>query len=106
MQISSTGPCCVCAGSPARVILHLPFEAPFGFQGWGCIACDLPLRGAVALICERCAGEAKANGQLPDLTHICAGFYLMQGKRVPMPPPADRVLFEHDRDQHPEMEDL
>lgn len=103
MHTSSTGPCCVCEGSPARVIVYLPFRAPEGFRGWGCVQCGLEMRGAVALICDACADEYEALGEALPLKTMCAGVYVMEQKRVPITPEAQRVPHVHDLRYHPEV---
>lgn len=100
---SDRGPCCACGGPDVNVIIHLPFEAPEGFRGWGCFQCHLPLRGAVALVCERCAAAAELQAQLPPLKTICGGEYALEGVRVPHPPKEQCLPFEHNLALHPEI---
>ena len=53
------GECCVCrqAGHTVRNIVMLGFKAPVPGTGWGCAVCGLPANGALAVVCDRCAGR-------------------------------------------------
>jgi len=50
--MDSLGSCCAC-GKPddgsVRNVLCLAFEAPKGFNGWGCFVCGIPSKGAIAV---------------------------------------------------------
>jgi len=72
------GPCCVCekAGPDVRNVVMLDRKGPVPGRGWGCLVCDLPLDGAVAVLCDDClanrAGEIRfvcngcpKDGRLP-----------------------------------------
>ena len=50
------GACCACntTGPTVRNFLCLDKKAPVPGQGWGCMVCDLPLDGAVAVVCDSC----------------------------------------------------
>jgi len=66
-------------------------------KGWGCFTCDLPLNGALAVLCDACfdlylAGE--------PLRSICTGNPDKDGRT-----PYDQMSqepFEHNMDLHPE----
>lgn len=30
--------------------------APIPGTGWGCVVCNLPLNGAIAMLCDKCVG--------------------------------------------------
>ena len=49
------GPCCSCFGViDVRNILCLEKRAPVPGTGWGCVVCNLPLDGALAVVCDAC----------------------------------------------------
>ena len=50
------GPCCACGatGPAVRNIIQLPFLAPTLGAGWGCVKCELPTNGAIAVVCDSC----------------------------------------------------
>lgn len=78
--------CCAC-GREKRVrnIVMLDQKALTPGAGWGCVVCNLPNDGAVAVICDECAangtplqfavdgylesGALVAIGELPDIPH-------------------------------------
>lgn len=49
------GPCCAC-GKPnyPQNFLMLPHKAPIPGTGWGCVVCNLPSDGALAVVCDDC----------------------------------------------------
>ncbi len=83
------GPCCTC-GTTVGVnnIMMLELRAPTPGKGWGCLVCNLPQDGAVAVLCDACA-----DGGLP-LKMVCDG-YPKDGKRVPFDSLPDEP-FMHD----------
>jgi hypothetical protein len=93
------GWCCACEGeiSPSNpIVVFLPFQAPEGFCGWGCMACHLPARGAIAVMCQDCIGAEKAP------RFIAAGVNVGDNMRVSL----ERYLqipFLHDLRLHPEL---
>lgn len=90
------GPCCVCR-KPGRHanVMCLDFEAPAGFKGWGCIICNKPQRGAVAVYCNACVDTK----QPADAVDICGGTYVTDKVRVPLEGYV-RVPFSHDEKLH------
>lgn len=83
----SLGPCCNCGTTENVVnVVMLDRRGPQPGFGWGCVVCDLPSDGAVAVLCEGCIGQAPQS--------VCEG-YPQDGKRVPI----DKLpvgSFEHD----------
>ena len=79
----------------------LDFEAPAGFTGWGCVVCHLPMRGAIATLCDRCADT---EWSVEQLRYIVGGTYVFEGVRVSLDG-FKRIPFHHDRSQHPELLD-
>lgn len=77
-MIDEVGPCCVCGHDDGTVrnIVFMPFEAPAGFRGWGCSVCDLPARGALAVVCDDCVGD---QGKV---RLICGGERITEGARL------------------------
>jgi hypothetical protein len=95
---SDLGPCCICGGPHAVVIIMLERRGPIPGRGWGCVQCGLPCDGAVAVICERCEPRWRINPA--SLAHCCRGWPASDG-RVPIAelPPG---VFDHDMTKHPE----
>ncbi len=92
------GSCCACeqSGPTVRNVMQLDFLAPDGFSGWGCVVCDIPMRGAIAVLCDAClAGSAEPR-------FIATGHYLTEGKRQALEN-YPRVAFGHIEHRHPEL---
>jgi hypothetical protein len=87
------GPCCACGKDDRTVsnIVFFDFEGPAGFEGWGCVVCSLPPRGAVAVLCDSCR---HLNAQ-PRF--FCGGKYIGDRVRVEI---ATRTPFAHDAVKH------
>ena len=93
----SLGTCCNCGcdGENVRNIVMLGLRSPEPGNGcWGCLVCDLPSAGAVAVLCDKCieAGEAPQRA--------CLG-YPDQNRRIPLSELTER--FQHDDSKHPEV---
>lgn len=73
----SLGPCCHCERDGARTILMLPVRNQVPGHGWGCFACDLPLDGASAVLCDDCAPLC-ALGTAPRFA--CRGYPATDGR--------------------------
>lgn len=52
----SLGACCVCEKEDEEIrnIVMLDRRAPVPGTGWGCLVCNLPSDGAVAVVCDAC----------------------------------------------------
>ena len=65
------GTCCACQEAipddMPRSVIYFNFKSPTPGRGWGCLFCNLPSEGAVAVICQKCleAGET--------VTHVVEG---------------------------------
>lgn len=96
---TNLGPCCAC-GRPndrsVRYLVMLGFEAPEGFNGWCCVVCGIPPRGAQAVICEGCIAAGNVEPRW-----IMGGVYATDGVRVPLDG-YERVPFTHNLALHPE----
>jgi hypothetical protein len=93
------GPCCICESSEdVYVIIMLPQRCVVPGHGWGCVVCDLPPDGALAVICEECEPIYRADETV--LRFACRGYPASEG-RVPIAElPADP--FYHDPTKHVE----
>lgn len=71
------GPCCacLCSDKPALGVVMLPLRAGIPGTGWGCVSCNLPQDGAVAVMCESCIAGKSA------LQMVCEGFVTEKGRR-------------------------
>ncbi|HYK54157.1 MAG TPA: hypothetical protein VEV38_11555 [Candidatus Eremiobacteraceae bacterium] len=92
-----TGPCCNCLEITAlRNVMFIHRRGPTPGRGWGCVVCNLPQDGAVALICDACA---RTLTDLPKF--VCTG-YMKDGERTPLDTLSPEP-FDHDPEFHPEM---
>ncbi len=71
----------------------LPFHAAIPGTGWGCLLCELPANGAVAVICHDC---------LRNLTPIRFAIdgHAEDKMRVPLTAIAGNGPFGHNHDKH------
>lgn len=91
------GPCCCCQQVvPLTAVAMLSFKAPTPGTGWGCYQCGLPMDGAIALVCDRCA-DSNA-----EIRFVCGD----------LPSKPDRVSIaqlqaghDHDLSKHPELQE-
>lgn len=99
---SKFGACCRCLKDDGnvRTIVHLEFEGPSDFNGWGCVQCGVPQRGALAVICDACADGMKS---IDELSFICGGKYMVDRERLPLEG-YERKPFGHDLSKHPEVQ--
>ena len=100
------GNCCVCEEKITDALANIfqmdyKVPVPSGTNpetGWGCFVCNLPMEGAVAVVCETCIrvyGEVSVWDQIK---------FLMDGRdrRIPVPPVEERIHHDHDYSKHPE----
>jgi hypothetical protein len=95
------GPCCNCGkrGHDVNSILMLDVKLPpdaRGF-GWGCLVCNLPPDGAIAVLCDACY-RAVESGQ-EQIRSVCLG-YPREGGRISRASCTEPHL--HDASKHPE----
>lgn len=92
------GPCCIC-GSMKRVrtFCHLDRKCPTPGRGWGCLVCNLPPDGAIAVVCDSCIKSAD-GGPLP-LKFACRGYPATDGR---IPASELQGSHQHDLSFHPE----
>jgi hypothetical protein len=86
------GPCCNC-GRPGRVgtIAMLDRRSPTPGRGWGCVVCNLPSDGAIAVLCDDCLDVWPPK-------FVCTGYPAVDG-RTPYAWLSPET-FEHDRSKH------
>jgi len=93
------GACCLCEGTKGvRNLLSLRQKATMPGRGWGCLQCELPGDGAIAVVCDACLKRVQAG---EPLKFACLD-YVTTGKRIPI----GDITGEHDHDysRHPEIE--
>ena len=92
-DVPKLGPCCACGRSDrlVRNMLSLDKKSPIAGRGWGCLVCDLPNDGAVAVVCDECLGA--------PLRWACRGYPGSDG-RVPFDSLAG--THQHNMARHPE----
>jgi hypothetical protein len=98
MKRDSFGPCCACEEiiDTVRNIGFLDRRCAVPGHGWGCVVCELPLDGALIVLCDRCAtAEDKPR-------FACRGRPNADG-REPIEETMARPKFQHDLRFHPEM---
>jgi hypothetical protein len=90
------GICCECGAEPATTVMLLDRLAPKPGTGWGCVLCDLPSDGAVAVLCAECDDKLQDQNRGPAF--VCSGFP-KENNRLPF----DRLSlekFEHNAEKH------
>jgi len=93
------GPCCVCGGlEDVQTIVMLDKKAPIAGTGWGCVVCDLPSDGAVAVVCDLCAAAFESVSD-PPFQYAVSG-WPGAGGRVPIG--ELQGTHAHDLTKHPE----
>ncbi len=87
------GPCCACnrRSLSVRNVVSLPYRAPLAGTGWGCLVCNLPPDGALAVLCDRCLRENRT------IVRYCVG-YAAASLRAPIPEHPEP--FDHDEAMH------
>lgn len=87
------GQCCACnkPGRSVRNLVMIKKRAPVPGSGWGCLVCDLPNDGALAVVCDACL-----DGNVAPVYAI-EGY--AEGKRRMLVADLDGV-FDHDRAKH------
>lgn len=91
------GPCCVCESTvDVHSLIMLNQKAPMPGRGWGCVVCDLPSDGALAVVCDACEA-AFASVMDPPLRFACRGYPGADGRVT-----IDTLTgtHEHDRSKH------
>jgi hypothetical protein len=94
------GPCCICGcDEGVKNIVMLSHRCLVPGHGWGCMQCDLPTDGALAVLCDGCVTRWENDPAL--LRFACRGYPAQDG-RVPIDElPGD--IFDHDMTKHPEI---
>lgn len=93
------GSCCICETRAGVVnVIMLDQRGTVPGRGWGCVVCDLPSDGAVAVLCDDCRDAWFADKA--ELRFVCRG-YASSGERDPIEalPPGE---FKHDEAKHTE----
>ena len=95
------GMCCVCEAPNADPnFFQMDYKVPETVETkWGCLKCGLPIEGAIAVVCDGCL---RKHGPDAIDDHIK---FLMDGRdrRIPVPPPEERIPHDHDYTKHPEV---
>lgn len=94
------GPCCICELITPSVnnFICLDRRAPIPGTGWGCLVCDLPADGALAVVCDDCL--KLFSNQEVQLKNIVWG-YPAEKQRMPYTNLSPKN-FKHDPAFHPE----
>lgn len=87
------GSCCACGKTETvRNLVSLPYLAPVPGTGWGCVICNLPADGAIAVLCDECVEKS------PEIIEVCYG-YVAEKKRFSVKAISERP-FGHDLQKH------
>lgn len=94
------GPCCVC-GNPGetRNLVQIEKRAPIPGTGWGCMVCELPYDGALAVVCDTCIDDPGVEARIKE---VASGF-LGKKARAPIDSLSDET-FKHDPAKHRQWE--
>ena len=95
MKSTMLGACCNCGrqGESVRNLLCVDMRSPEpGIGCWGCLTCDLPQAGALAVLCDRCMVVHNATPW-----NVCLG---SPGDDRRMPVSELSEPFEHDAAKH------
>ena len=98
------GTCCVCGTKKnVNTVIQLHFKAPIPGRGWGCLVCNLPADGAVAVVCGKCASklEGYKTDPIQGLRWACKGYPAEDG-RVPIVEVLSTAPHDHDMTKHQE----
>lgn len=98
--MESLGKCCICEieNADVRNLITLHKKSPEEKGGWGCVVCDLPARGAVAVLCDNCL-DVTMNDQNVGIKLACLG-YPGENRRIEVEQLTED--FDHDMSKHPE----
>lgn len=91
------GTCCTCGkdAPDVRNVMMLHYRAPEAGKGWGCVVCDLPPDGAVAVLCDKCLEKMQRGAG--QIVYACVG-YAGENQRVRVD--ALTEAFDHDMSKH------
>jgi hypothetical protein len=67
------GRCCGCLVAEAGLnVVMLNYRAPIPGHGWGCMICNLPPDGALAVLCDHCTDRLERG--FDAVRFACVGF--------------------------------
>lgn len=95
------GRCCRCGKlKTLRTLAQLPYKGPTPGRGWGCMVCDLPPDGMVAIICDECAELPALEA---NLRWICSDYPSSTKRHSWANAKKHLVPHNHDLSKHPEI---
>jgi hypothetical protein len=95
--VQQLGSCCMCETTVGVVnILMLPNRGLVPDHGWGCVQCNLPAHGAVAVLCDQCI--LRYTNEDEPLRFFCRGYPAVDGRAPIAELPAEP--FDHDPSKH------
>lgn len=99
LALKDLGNCCGCEKRhpTVRNLVTLDKRIEGERGGWGCVVCDLPPEGAVAVLCDDCIYELKQNRA--EIKFACLG-YPGENRRIQTAKLTE--VYEHDNSKHPE----
>ncbi|PHJ69182.1 hypothetical protein VF14_03355 [Nostoc linckia z18] len=65
-EVLDLGACCGCETSEVKVtnILTIGKKTLLPGTGWGCMVCQLPLDGAIAVVCDGCLAQLEQGQEV------------------------------------------
>ena len=69
---------CGCVGESVRNIVALEYRATVPGVGWGCVVCNIPADGAIAVVCGKCLERFQAGEDV--LKKAVSGYTLEKGR--------------------------
>ena len=99
MEYKDLGNCCMCEkrDESCRNLITLDKKTPEERRSWGCVVCNLPPSGAVAVLCDDCIDELRQKRG--EIKFACLG-YPGENRRVGLEKLTE--VYEHDNSKHPE----
>lgn len=90
------GACCYCGTVVGVVVIvNMDGRCPILGRGWGCLVCELPPHGAVAVLCDPCAARMERGEVTPRM--ICTGYPSRDGRTAVE---AMQGSYRHDTGKH------
>lgn len=95
------GTCCVCGKPDAEHnLFQMDYKNPVKSEsGWGCVVCDLPAEGAVAVVCDACLNEHGSESIFDRINTFMDG----PNRRILVPEAKRQIPHKHDLSKHNEL---
>ena len=73
-EIPDLGDCCACGrgGKSVKNLVALEYQTLTPGKGWGCVVCNIPSDGAIAVVCDDCLERLLKNENI--IKHAIYGY--------------------------------